>query len=31
MSYDGPGGGYSSATEEYPGVFSVNLFRPLEK
>nr|XP_022337537.1 uncharacterized protein LOC111133419 [Crassostrea virginica] len=30
MSYDGPGGGYSSATEEYPGVFSVNLFRPLE-
>ncbi|XP_048747204.2 uncharacterized protein LOC125659548 [Ostrea edulis] len=30
MSYDGPGGGYSSATEEYPGVFSINLFRPLE-
>lgn len=31
MSYDGPGGGYSFATEEYPGVFSINLFRPLEK
>ncbi|XP_061194802.1 uncharacterized protein LOC133202967 [Saccostrea echinata] len=30
MTYDGPGGGYSSATEEYPGVFSINLFRPLE-
>ncbi|XP_052706617.1 uncharacterized protein LOC128182049 isoform X2 [Crassostrea angulata] len=30
MSYDGPGGGYSFATEEYPGVFSINLFRPLE-
>ncbi|XP_060078024.1 uncharacterized protein LOC132557546 [Ylistrum balloti] len=30
MSYDGPGGGYGSATEEYPGVFYVNLFRPRE-
>eukprot|EP00105_Crassostrea_gigas_P037677 XP_019921825.1 PREDICTED: uncharacterized protein LOC109617068 [Crassostrea gigas] len=31
MSYDGPEGGYSFATEEYPGVFFINLFRPLEK
>ncbi|XP_033759880.1 uncharacterized protein LOC117342027 [Pecten maximus] len=30
MSYDGPGGGYGSATEDYPGVFYVNLFRPRE-
>ncbi|XP_053404382.1 uncharacterized protein LOC123554147 [Mercenaria mercenaria] len=29
-SYDGLGGGYSSATETSPGVFSINLFRPLE-
>ncbi|OWF47190.1 hypothetical protein KP79_PYT20387 [Mizuhopecten yessoensis] len=30
LSYDGPAGGYGSATEEYPGVFYVNLFRPKE-
>ncbi|KAK3095476.1 hypothetical protein FSP39_015142 [Pinctada imbricata] len=30
MSYDGPGGGYSSASENSPGVFSINLFRPME-
>lgn len=29
-SYDGLGGGYSSASETSPGVFSINLFRPLE-
>ncbi|XP_033759881.1 uncharacterized protein LOC117342028 [Pecten maximus] len=30
MSHDGPGGSYGSATEENPGVFYVNLFRPRE-
>ncbi|KAK3589706.1 hypothetical protein CHS0354_015218 [Potamilus streckersoni] len=29
-AYDGLGGGYSSASEDSPGVFSINLFRPLE-
>lgn len=30
MTYDGPGGGYSSASETRPGVFWINLIRPSE-
>ncbi|XP_069103550.1 uncharacterized protein [Argopecten irradians] len=30
MFNDGPGGGYGSATEDSPGVFYVNVFRPRE-
>ncbi|KAL3848601.1 hypothetical protein ACJMK2_019450 [Sinanodonta woodiana] len=29
-AFDGNGGTYSGASEDTPGVFSVNLFRPLE-
>lgn len=31
MTYDGPGGGYSSASETRPGVFWINLIRPWER
>ncbi|KAJ8310411.1 hypothetical protein KUTeg_012276, partial [Tegillarca granosa] len=30
MTYDGPGGGYTSATETKPGYFSANVLRPME-
>lgn len=30
MTYDGPGGGYSSASKTQPGIFWINLIRPEE-